>query len=209
MSFGGLAPVYRALETIVFGNTLQCARVAQLNHIRTPTRALLAGEGNGRFLAEFVRAFPQCEVICIDGSERMLERARQRLGRPNPRVRFLQADLLAPLKLTDKHDVIFTHFVLDCFEGERLESVVRHLAQIATPDAQWVITDFAIPSRGWMQMAARLLIGAMYLFFRLTTEIRATNLIDPSPILAETGFALRERRLFLRGLLTADLRQRG
>ena len=55
VSFDSIAPAYRTLETIAFGGALQRARVACLGEIGTPRRALIVGEGNGRFLCELLR----------------------------------------------------------------------------------------------------------------------------------------------------------
>ena len=74
MSFDLLAPHYRWLETIVFGNALQKARTCWISNIPRPKRTLLLGAGNGRFLCELLQVHP--DVDCLDASERMLQLAR-------------------------------------------------------------------------------------------------------------------------------------
>src|SRR5882762_1835947 len=51
--FDRLAPHYYWMECVLAGRTLQRCRTAFLEQTRDATAALLIGEGNGRFLAEF------------------------------------------------------------------------------------------------------------------------------------------------------------
>ena len=92
MSFDFIAPRYRALETLAFGNALQCARVAFLREAGSIRRALIAGEGNGRFLHALRRKHPGICVDCVDASARMLQLAKAHVH-DDARVRFLHEDL--------------------------------------------------------------------------------------------------------------------
>ncbi|HEX4665062.1 MAG TPA: class I SAM-dependent methyltransferase, partial [Chthoniobacterales bacterium] len=91
MSFDRVAPHYRWLETLVFGRQLQAARMAFVKEIEAPRRVLVLGEGDGRFLAEFVRLHPRSVVDCVEASERMIELAQRRVGEAN--VRFIRGDV--------------------------------------------------------------------------------------------------------------------
>ncbi len=99
MSFDRIAPHYRWLETLAFGSTLQKARTRWIQSIDAPKRVLILGEGDGRFLCEFLRVHPGAAVDCVDASARMLERARRRVRRVLPkavdRVRFFQEDIIS------------------------------------------------------------------------------------------------------------------
>src|SRR5205085_11553919 len=64
VSFDAIAPWYRTLETIAFGQALQRARVACLAEISAPRRALIVGEGHGRYLCQLLRAHPPPHVDC-------------------------------------------------------------------------------------------------------------------------------------------------
>ena len=80
MSFDFIAPHYRWLESIAFANTLQRARINFIDQIPAPLHVLIAGEGDGRFLREFMRKFPKALVDCVDASARMWTwRARAQL----------------------------------------------------------------------------------------------------------------------------------
>src|SRR6476660_3262445 len=114
VSFDAVAPWYRALERIAFGNALQRARVAWLGEISSPRRALIIGEGDGRFLSELLRTHSTVEVDCVDASERMLALARQRLRHTaaRPWVHFLYADIRSWTPHEATYDLIVTPFFL-------------------------------------------------------------------------------------------------
>jgi ubiquinone/menaquinone biosynthesis C-methylase UbiE len=212
VSFDSIAPAYRALETIAFGGNLQRARVACLGEIGTPRRALIVGEGNGRFLCELLRRHPNVAVDCVDASERMLELARQRIQRRSPaeatRIRFLRQDITSWMPSEASYDLIVTHFFLDCFSGNRIAEVVKGLSRSATPSATWLLADFCVPAEGFARIRASLWLAAMYRFFRFTARIEAAELEDPSPILRNAGFALASQHLSRRGMVKSELWRR-
>jgi SAM-dependent methyltransferase len=208
VSFDIVAPWYRTLEAIAFGNALQQARVACLGEIGSPRRALIVGEGNGRFLAALLQRQPLIRIDCIDSSERMLDLARQRILRTTPdeihRVAFLLADVpsWAP---NDRYDLIVTHFLLDCFGVQQVGRIVAKLAQAATPNAAWLLADFRVPEAGFARWHARAWLAVMYSFFRSVARIEARDLVDPSPFLRAEAFVLERQHVFRFGMLKSEL----
>jgi ubiquinone/menaquinone biosynthesis C-methylase UbiE len=208
VSFDAVAPWYRTLETIAFGNALQRARTACLDAIGAPRRALIVGEGNGRFLAALLQRHPLITVDCVDRSERMLDLARRHILETSPaeirRVAFLERDVLswAP---NDRYDLIVTHFVLDCFKTRQVGLVAAKLAQAAAPNAIWLLADFRIPKNGFASAHARAWLAIMYWFFRLVAGIEANELVDPSPFLRVEGFTLVREHLFRLGMVKSEL----
>jgi ubiquinone/menaquinone biosynthesis C-methylase UbiE len=211
MSFDSIARHYRWLETVVFGGALQRSRTHWLDGISTPKRALIVGEGNGRFLCDLVRTHPESEIDCVDASQRMLECARGRLARTSQgagrNVRFVQCDIRcwAPPR---SYDLVVSHFVLDCFERDDVERIVETLARAASPGAVWLLADFTLPAQGWRRAGARVLLAVMYRFFRVTAGIAAETLVDPGSYLEKQGFVRTSRRAFCAGLVQSDLWQR-
>jgi len=212
VSFDAIAPWYRTIETIAFGNALQRARVACLDEIGSPRRVLILGEGNGRFLCELLRKHPGIEVHCVDASGRMIDLARRRLEGMAPtavgRVQFLHRDITSWNPDSDGYDVIVTHFFLDCFPADNLSAVVTKLSRAATADALWLLTDFSIPAHPKGRLAARIWLAAMYLFFRVVARIEARELIDPAPFLSREQFRLINQHLSRRGMLKSQLWRR-
>jgi ubiquinone/menaquinone biosynthesis C-methylase UbiE len=187
VNFDRIAPHYRWLETLVFGQQLQAARIAFLREIESPRRVLVVGEGDGRFLAEFVRVQPAAEIDCVEASGRMIELAQRRVEMGN--VRFIEGDVRDLELPAHAYDLIVTHFFLDCFEGVELCEVVQKLAGAARAEAVWLLADFRFPSRGWRRWHAKMWIDAMYLFFRLTSDLTTRHLEEPTPFLRAAGFS--------------------
>jgi ubiquinone/menaquinone biosynthesis C-methylase UbiE len=212
VSFDALAPWYRTLEWIAFGDELQRCRVACLGEIGAPHRVLVVGEGNGRFLTELLLLYPEVEVDCLDASQRMLQLARKRLERELPgqleRVRFLHQDITLWAAHEHSYDLLVTHFFLDCFPKAELTGIVRKLARVATSDASWVLADFRVPRQGVVRLRACGWLAAMYLFFRITTRIEASELVDPTPLMRADGFVLARQHLFRNGMLKSELWRR-
>lgn len=207
MSFDRVAPHYRWLETLVFGNQLQQARLAFVRQIGSPHRVLIVGEGDGRFLAEFVSVHPAAAIDCVEASARMIELARRRL-REESLVHFIQADIRNLELVPNSYDLIVTYFFLDCFAGAALREVVQKLACAATADASWLLADFRIPNCGWQNFHAQLWIRAMYCFFRLTSGLQAQHLDDPSPLLKAGGFKCVRQQLIRFGMIQSELWRR-
>jgi SAM-dependent methyltransferase len=211
MNFDRVAAYYHWLETLLAGNLMQRCRttfLARTNHCR---RALLAGEGTGKFLVELLRTNPQIQVVCIEHSAGMIEQIRQRLaaaGQDGLRVEFQQMDALHWVPPTEKFDLVVTNFFLDCFGREQLQQLVPSLASSATDDALWLLADFCVPERGWRRWRAESIIALLYVFFRLTTSLSARRLTPPDHFLAQSGFDLKDRRLISFGLTHSDLWQR-
>jgi ubiquinone/menaquinone biosynthesis C-methylase UbiE len=208
VSFDTLAPWYWTLEWIAFGDALQRCRIACLGEIAAPRRALVIGEGNGRFLCELLRLHPGVEVDCVDASGRMLQLARKRVERELPdraeHVRFLQQDIKSWAAPEHCYDLLVTHFVLDCFPEAALTGIISRLARAATKDANWLLADFYRPRAGMALLRARGWLAAMYSFFRITADIQATELIDPTPFMQAAGFVLARQHFFRRGMLKSE-----
>jgi SAM-dependent methyltransferase len=208
VSFDAVAPWYRALETIAFGKALQQARVACLDDIGSPRRALIAGEGNGRFLAALLQRQPLIRIDCVDSSQRMLDLARRHVLQTHPagidRIAFFRHDVVSWTP-NDRYDLIVTHFFLDCFSTRQVGLIVAKLAQAAAPDASWLLADFRIPDAGFARGHARAWLAVMYGFFRCVAGIEARELVDPSPFFQAEGFIRQRQDLFRKGMLKSEM----
>jgi len=210
MSFDRLAPHYRWMEAVLAGGKLQRCRTAFLDEAKTARRALIVGEGNGRFLSVLLRVNPSVRVLCVDGSARMLERACARLAREGlnvHQVEFLHADATTWSPPRAGFDLLVTHFFLDCFRPEQLAEIVGRLSAAAAPDARWLIADFCEPAQGPARWRARSMLALMYWFFRAITGLPARRLTPPDSFLEQHGFQLQSRRRAEWGLLHTDVWQ--
>ena len=210
MSFDTLAPYYRIMEWVTAGGVLQRCRTSFLVEAKNSHRALLLGEGPGRFLVELLRANPRVEITCVERSPRMIEEARSKLTESeNARVRFEQADALKWQPPHHEFDLVVTNFFLDCFRPDELQLLVTKVGASATTNARWLLADFREPERGWRRWRGRAVLGLMYAFFRFTTDLSAARLTPPTGFLQAAGFRLVDQRLANFGLVHSDLWQRG
>jgi SAM-dependent methyltransferase len=211
-SFDRLAPLYRWLEWGTYGGLLQWCRTAHLPEVVECRRAVVVGDGDGRFLAALLRAAPALTADSLDVSPGMIALARREVARvpggPS-RARFFVADVRTDPLPAPGYDLVVTNFLLDCFPADQLKQVVDRLAGGAGPDARWVVGDFAVPRGAVPRRAARWALAAMYAFFRAVTRIPAGELVDPGPALLAAGFVPVSRRERLAGFLVSTLWERG
>lgn len=217
MNCDRLAPWYRTLETLAFGPALQRRRTALLPWAiggpRPPRRALLLGEGDGRFGAALLAARPGITVDVVDGSARMLDRARGRYPEGS-QARFHHAEARGWLRAygeerrtgaAEPFDLIVTLFFLDCFSGDELPGLTGEIAGVAANGARWLVADFRQPAgSGARARAARAGLNGMYAFFRWTTGLRTRRLADFRPHLHARGFRRQRAARALGGWLIAE-----
>ena len=194
MDCDGIAPWYRWFEYAGFGRALERRREAFLSEVADARRVLALGDGDGRALAALLAAAPNVCVDYLDVSPRMLELARARAGTEH--VNYRCEDARTASLAAAEYDLIVTHFFLDCFDETDLKPLIARLANAATPQAYWLISEFR--GNGW-------LVRALYLFFRIVTGLRTRRLADHHPLLRRYGFHLVRHEDTCRGLLTSEL----
>ncbi len=207
MSFDLLAPHYDWMEALTAGQRLQRARTTWLEELRGRRRILSVGEGHGRFAEACAAKFPEAELTCVEGSKKMLARARARLANSPAKINWVETDFFQ-WKQEGKYDAIVTCFFLDCFTADQLAVVMQKLADAAAPDAAWMAVDFSVPPSGPARWRAQAVHALMYGFFRVATSLPARRMTAPDTLLHTHGFHLERRREFEWGLLRADLWRR-
>ncbi len=212
MSFDRIARYYRFLETVAFGQALQRARVRWIDKIPAPKRALIVGEGNGRFLCELLRIYPTAVIDCVDASKQMLKLVQARVLATRtesfPQVRFLHQDILT-WSMQDSYDLLVTHFFLDCFRRDEMKAITDKLARAAAPNAVWLLADFTIPVQGILaHIHGKVWVQMMYWFFRSVAGISANELIDPSTCLQANGFTCTSCQLSHTRMVKSELWRR-
>jgi Methyltransferase domain len=211
MNFQPLAAHYHWMENIFAGGLMQRCRTTFLSRTKDCRRALLVGEGTGKFLVELLRFNPQIQITCVEHCTGMIEQTRQRLAAKKldaTRIEFQQMDILDWLPPSEKFDLVVTNFFLDCFPAKQLERLVPNLADSTTTEAIWLLADFREPEHGWRRWRAKMILAMLYIFFKLTTSLSANWLTPPDKFLAEAGFNLVDRRFASFGFAHSDFWQR-
>ena len=207
MNFDRLAPYYHWMEALSGGRLLQRSRTAGLDELKNCRNILSAGEGHGRFAAACMARFPEARLTCVEASAAMICAAKAHVRHQGIPIRWQNAELLL-WHSDEKFDAIVTCFFLDCFAQDELAAVVEKLANLAAPQAVWLIVDFSIPARGFVRWRARAVHALMYAFFRRAVALPARRLTPPDALLQAHGFRLLARREYSCGLLRSDVWQR-
>ena len=221
-NFNRLAAPYRWMEYLSFGPALERCRFHFLSRLAPCRSGLVLGDGDGRFTARLLAAQPDLRVHAIDGSPAMLAALRRRVaaGAAAHRLTTQLADLrVANLSVADLHlenaslpfapDCIATHFFLDCLTTPEVARLARSLRTLAAPGCLWVVSEFAIPARGWMRPLATALVAALYRAFGWLTGLQPQQLPDHPSALSASGWHCMERHRHLGGLLVSELWQLG
>jgi trans-aconitate 2-methyltransferase len=101
-------------------------------------RLLDAGCGSGRLTEELLNRLPDGEVVALDFSPKMLEQARQRLGRFGGRVEFIHASL-ERFELAAPVDGIFSNAV---FHWVADHQAMFHTLHRALRPGGWLVAQF-------------------------------------------------------------------
>lgn len=193
MNCDALSPWYAAIERVVFGRALERCREHFLDDIGDARRALLIGDGDGRFLKRLLKMNPRVEVDCVDVSQGMLTVARSVAG--TDRVRYVQMDALrGPWPAVD-YDLVVTHFVFDCFDADGQRVLAGRV-----PRARWLVSEFRRSGP-----VAGLLISTMYAFFRMATGLRTHALQDHREALDAAGYQMAKLATHRGGMLVSEL----
>jgi len=205
-NFDRVARPYRWLEYLALGPLLERTRNHHLPRLRHRSRALILGDGDGRFTARLLAACPQMRADAVDASTTMLRLLEARCGPHTARLATHRADVREFQPMVTR-DLIVTHFFLDCLTQAEVDALVTRIAATTAPGTLWLVSDFSIPAGplGWV---ARAYVRMLYLAFRLLTGLRVTRLPDHGSALHCSGFTriAEHRRLF--GILTTELWQR-
>jgi SAM-dependent methyltransferase len=202
--FDRLALVYCWMEWVSFGPWLgrcRCAFLDRLSHCR---RALVLGDGDGRFTARLLAHNPAILVDAVDASPAMLSELARRAGQHRSRVQIQVADIRAWEPAAPAYDLVVTHFFLDCMAPDEVESLARRLRSHLRSDAAWVVSEFNLPANRFGQFIAEPLIALLYRAFGLLTGLTIRTLPDHGKALAQSGFILKHQQKWLGGLLVSD-----
>ena len=204
-NFNRLARLYRWMELASFGPWLWWCRCAFLSDLTQCRRALVLGDGDGRFTARLLRANPILSVDAVDSSSAMLRALLHRAGHNACRIRAYRADARIWQPANSGYDLIVTHFFLDCLTTGEVQSLAATLRKAVSPSALWLVSEFAVPDGWFGRLVARPLVRCLYFAFGRLTGLTLRALPDHHAALQQSGFIIQNRRTWLGGLLVSEL----
>lgn len=208
-NFGRFARVYACVEWLTFGRALSRRRECFLAHPRVANarRVLVLGDGDGRFTAALLERNPSAAVTALDVSAAMLTQLehRVRARAPDARLELHCVDVRAWSAPQANYDLAVAHFFFDCFTTDELTKVIMRVAPALTPDALWLVSDFAIPDHPFWTPFAKLLLRFLYLTLGSLTGLEHTQLPDHQSAMKFAGFELTEDDTALGGTLRSEI----
>ena len=170
VDYSRIAGVYRYIESLVFGRGLQEARVEllgdllrQISDSNNP-RVLVVGDGDGRFLEEFLKRSPNSVVDYVDCSEGMLREAQRRVGFDNM-VSWNCEDLRD--WQGEDYGAVVAHFFLDGFDGGDRDLIVDLLVSKLRDGGCILLSDFDPAANSW----GGVFVKVMQFFFSLVAGL--------------------------------------
>jgi ubiquinone/menaquinone biosynthesis C-methylase UbiE len=204
MNIDRFAPFYRWVEYAAFGRALERRRFAFLHRLGNAHRVLILGEGDGRTLARLLAVAPAARIDVVELSSAMIHLAKRRTG-SSDRIDFRQADALTTCWPNESYDGVVTNFFLDCFHEPEAKLLVHRLAGALVPGGVWIVSEFAIPERGWRRWHALLWTRSMYIFFGVVSSLPVRRLPPLGRLLAEEGLRRLEREEERWGLIYSEV----
>lgn len=173
--YNPIAPFYDRLSKLVYGDAIVEAQKFLIASIPVSAKILIAGGGTGWILEEVSKVhFSGLDITYVDSSQRMIALSKKRNAANNV-VSFINSDIMgAPLNKV--FDVVITPFLFDNFSNRTAKILFDKIERSLSPSGFWLFSDFQVinNSRVWQ----KLLLKAMYLFFRTICKIEASRLPD-------------------------------
>lgn len=211
-SFDRLARAYRWMEYLSFGTILERCRFRFLQECRGSRRALVLGDGDGRFTARLMQANRSVLIDAVDASPAMLQELRRRVAHLSPhsiaRLQTIHADIRRFSPPGEDYDLVVSHFFLDCLTNCEVDELIDRTLPSLGPRCRWLVSEFCIPEKGGRRIAARLLVRWLYFAFHKLTHLQADAIPDYSAAFIRHGFCRQRQVPFLGGLLSAELWER-
>lgn len=184
-NYDTVAGYYDWLSRLVFGQSLIRAQTDLLHFLQNGDKILIVGGGTGELLKGINEcAKQQLQVIYVEASAKMLEKARNR-NLHRIKVEFIHS-VAEKFEPSQPFDIIMTPYLFDNYNTKDATSLLRHLSAQLQPSGYWLFTDFHTDtdSPAWQ----KLLLRIMYKFFQTMAGIQARALPEMEKIFREQHF---------------------
>lgn len=201
-SFDPVAGYYDRLARLVFGQSMVSSQTEFLADISSSSNVLVLGGGTGWWLNELLRIRPDCRILFVEPSGRMLAMAKRR-AMNDGRVRFLHGTEES-LVQAGKFDVVLLFFVFDMFSDAGLEEYISKIRPLLKRDALWLVSDF-VERKSWHSI----LLFTMYRFFGWVVKLKSRRLPGWEQVMEQRGFVVTKQKMFYGNFIKSAVYQMG
>lgn len=194
LQFDRVAPFYDRLANFVFGKSLVMAQSDFLDKIPSSAYVLAVGGGSGSWIKRFLRTHPDSSILYVEPSRKMIELAMKNTG-GDERIRFIHGTMDS-IGNEAGFDAVLTFFVLDLFSDSELSDLIASIKGLVRARASWLVSDF-VDIKWWH----RSMLFFMYLFFRITVNLRTGKLPGWRACMENNGFVERQAHSFYGGFI--------
>lgn len=201
-NFNGVAKFYDPLVKRIFGKSMFDAQTFYLKDIPLGAKVLILGGGTGWLLSELMKINPACSIWYIESSSEMLSKSRLRAQVSKQLIYFIEGTE-SSIPSDIQYDFAITNFFLDLFREKKADVIIKKIKYSMHGESQWIVTDFE--NLTWWHAA---MLKAMYIFFKLTSKIEASELPALDSLFAKNGMAVRKSKSFYGRFIRTALFQR-
>lgn len=199
-TFDNIAWIYDSLAWVVFRGNIRKAQLHFLSSIKPDSKVLVIGGGTGWLLDE-LDGFGKLMIIdYVEASGKMLELSKSKQPFENIEVNFIHGTH-EKIAVNSSYDVVITNFFLDVFKADSLHLVMDKLDSHLKNDGQWIMTDFVNTEKFWQ----KLLIRLMYTFFRISSNLEGSKLLDFDLYFKKKGLNLIEQKNSFYGMIVSRI----
>lgn len=202
-----LAKVYWLLEWALFRGDLQRARICLLHALPECKRMLILGDGDGRYLREFVQTQEASAVISVDQSGQMIERQVASVcavGRDTS-IEWVHDDARQLKFPKGKFDGLSMLFFLDCLKADEVREFLPRFLDFVAPGGVIHFVDFQEPESGWRRLRGRIYLKVMHWFFGWQTGLENRKIVNFREEFDRLSVSLVAERVTCKGLIRSSV----
>jgi ubiquinone/menaquinone biosynthesis C-methylase UbiE len=198
MRFNFIAPYYDLLSKLIFGTKIEKLKVSFFNRIPANSNVLFIGGGSGTSLQTLLQIRNNVSIDYVEPSSKMIKKAIKRVG-GSTNIHFHQLNI-EEFEGVD-YDVIITEYFFDLFDEFKIYELVEMIGLKLNRNGKWIDTDFRAPNT----FKDRLLLKTMYLFFKLTVNLKTNNLVSTNQLFLNAGLEILGENTACEGFSTSRL----
>ncbi|MDF9798312.1 tRNA (cmo5U34)-methyltransferase [Catalinimonas alkaloidigena] len=200
-SFQLIAPYYDLLARLVFGNTIDKAQKHFFSLIPKGSEVLIIGGGSGRILGDLIKVAQPNKITFLEASSNMLRIAKKKSARilknnhRNTEMCFIHGTE-NDLPVYKEYDVLITFFLFDVYPTHEAKKLASKLSEHLKSSGVWLFSDFCLEGQGFSFLWKKVLLVAMYTFFRLVSNLHNQSLPDYQTIFKELHYLPVQQQYF-------------